>query len=386
MRYLLLAMAIFATVFSCSPKKGTETTEAPKEGVKGPVTAQEGEFEGQPVYRYTLKNDHGAQIDITNYGARVISILVPDKEGNFGDVALGLDSIPMYFTDKTSLGAIMGRYGGRIAGGKFTLNGETYQTPINNGENTLHSGPEGFHTRVWKGKTGINEAGEQILTLNYLAKDGESGFPGNLNIRVIYTLTDHNELKIDYEATTDKATVLNVTHHSYFNLRGEGSGSVLDHEVTIHADRFVAGGEDLIPTGELSEVEGTPFDFREPHTIGERIESDHQQLVFARGYDHTWVINRENPDALVLAATAYDPQTGRYMEVHTTEPGAHMYTGNFLDGTVIGKSGTAYRLRNGFCFETQHFPDSPNHPEFPSTVLNPGETYTQTTIYRFSVK
>ena len=386
MKYLLLSGIIVATLFSCSPKKENKAPETTEKAIKNPSVVQEGAFEGQPVYRYTLKNKSGVQVDITNYGARVISIIVPDKEGNLGDVALGLDSVPQYFTDKTSLGAIMGRYGGRIAGGSFTLNGETYNTPINNGENTLHSGPEGFHTRVWTGKPVTNEAGEQALALNYLAKDGESGFPGNLDIQVIYTLTGNNELRIDYKVTTDKATVLNVTHHSYFNLKGEASGSILDHEVTINADRIVPGKEDLIPTGELMVVEGTPFDFRQPHTIGERIDGDHEQLVFARGYDHTWVVNRDNPDALVLAATAYDPQTGRYMEVHTTEPGVHMYTGNFLDGTVTGKSGTPYNFRNGFCFETQHFPDSPNQPEFPSTVLNPGETYTQTTIYRFSTK
>lgn len=342
-----------------------------------------GTHEGRPVNLYTLKNAHGVEIQAMNYGGIILSIRVPDRKGEFADIVLGHDKLEGYVPNKPYLGAIVGRYANRIANGTFTVEGKTYTLPKNDGPNTLHGGTtRTFDKVVWdaeplKGKNGV--------TFSYLSKDGEEGFPGNLKMKVTYTLTDNNELVIDYEATTDKATPINVSQHSYFNLKGEGNGDILDHEVMINADRFTPVDKNLIPTGELQPVKGTPMDFTTPTKIGARIDDNYEQLQLGHGYDHNFVINRKGP-GMVLAARVSEPTTGRVLEVSTTQPGVQFYTGNFLDGSVTGKEGHVYNRRYGLCLETQHFPDSPNHPKFPSTILKPGETFHQKTVFKFSAK
>lgn len=343
-----------------------------------------GTADGQSVDLYTLRNVHGVEAKITNYGGILVSLKVPDRNGKFDDVVLGFNDLDTYLKGHPYFGALIGRYGNRIAKGRFTLNGVEYKLAVNNGENTLHGGIKGFDKVVWTGKEMKTKAGPAVV-LTYLSKDGEEGYPGNLNVRVVYTLTNNDELKIDYSATTDKDTVTNLTHHSYFNLAGEGNGDILNHRVTINANRFVPTDAGSIPTGELRKVAGTPFDFLTAHAIGERINQDEEQIKLGNGYDHTWVINGR-PGTLRLAATAYEATSGRTMQVWTTEPGMQFYTGNFLDGTLTGKSGKIYQRRFGFCFETQHYPDSPNQPSFPTTTLKKGATYKSTTIYRFGSK
>jgi aldose 1-epimerase len=338
--------------------------------------------DGQQVDLYTLRNTRGAEAKITNYGAIVTSLKVADRNGKFDDVVLGFNDFDSYLKNDPYFGAIVGRYGNRIAKGRFTLSGVEYKLATNNGENHLHGGIKGFDKVVWTGRELKSAAGPAVV-MTYLSKDGEEGYPGNLNVRVVYTLTNNNELKIDYTATTDKDTVTNITHHSYFNLAGDGNGDILNHLVTINANRFVPTDAGSIPTGELKSVAGTPFDFLKPMAIGARINQDDEQLKFGNGYDHTWVINGR-PGVMRLAATAYEATSGRVMQVWTTEPGVQFYTGNFLNGTLTGKSGKVYQRRFGFCFETQHYPDSPNHPAFPTTTLKKGQTYKSTTIYRFS--
>jgi len=340
--------------------------------------------DGQQIDLYTLRNAHGVEAKIMNYGAIVTSLKVPDRNGKFDDVVLGFSDFDSYLKNDPYFGAIVGRYGNRIAKGRFTLNGVEYKLATNNGENHLHGGIKGFDKVVWTAHQLTTKAGPAVA-LTYLSKDGEEGYPGNLTANVVYTLTNNDELKIDYTVTTDKDTVHNLTHHSYFNLAGEGSGDILNHVVTINANRFVPTDAGSIPTGELKSVAGTPFDFLKPMAIGARINQDDEQLKFGNGYDHTWVINGR-PGVMRFAATAYDATSGRVMQVWTTEPGVQFYTGNFLNGTKTGKSGKAYERRNGFCFETQHYPDSPNHPSFPTTTLKKGQTYKSTTIYRFSTK
>ena len=338
--------------------------------------------DGQQVDLYTLRNTRGAEAQIMNYGAIVVSLKVPDRNGKFDDVVLGFKDFDGYMKNDPYFGAIVGRYGNRIAKGRFTLNGVEYKLATNNGENHLHGGIKGFDKVVWTGHE-MNSAGGPSVAMTYLSKDGEEGYPGNLTARVVYTLTNNNELKLDYTVTTDKDTVQNITHHSYFNLAGEGNGDILNHLVTINANRFVPTDAGSIPTGELKSVAGTPFDFRKATAIGARIDQDDEQIKFGKGYDHTWVINGRM-GVMRLAATAYEATSGRVMQVWTTEPGVQFYTGNFLDGTLTGKSGKVYQRRFGFCFETQHYPDSPNHPAFPTTTLKKGQTYKSTTIYRFS--
>src|SRR5215211_7258794 len=340
--------------------------------------------DGQQVDLYTLHNTRGAEATITNYGAIVVSLKVPDRNGKFDDVVLGFKDFDSYLKNDPYLGALIGRYGNRIAKGRFTLNGVEYKLATNNGENHLHGGIKGFDKVVWTGREMKTNAGPAVV-LTYLSKDGEEGYPGNLNVRVVYTLTNNNELKIDYTATTDKDTVTNLTHHSYFNLAGEGNGDILNHLVTINANRFVPTDAGSIPTGELKPVAGTPFDFLNATAIGARINQDDEQLKLGNGYDHTWVINGR-PGTLRLAATAYESTSGRLMQVWTTEPGMQFYTGNFLDATLTGKSGKTYPRRSGFCFETQHYPDSPNQPSFPTTTLKKGQTFKSTTIYKFSAR
>jgi aldose 1-epimerase len=330
---------------------------------------------------YTLVNNNGASAQITNYGGIVLSLNVPDRAGNLGDVVLGFDTLEEYVAGNIYFGALIGRYGNRIAHGKFRLNGVEYTLAQNNGPNSLHGGLKGFDRVLWNARLFDSPDGP-ALELTYLSPDGEEGYPGNLTVRVIYTFTHDNALKLDYTATTDQDTVVNLTHHSFFNLAG--TGDILDHILTINADRFTPVDETLIPTGELRPVAGTPFDFTRPTPIGLRIDQADEQLACGLGYDHNWVLNNSD-GSLALAARVLEPGSGRVMEVYTTEPGLQFYSGNFLDGSVTGKGGQAYQQRTGFCLETQHFPDSPHQPHFPSTVLKAGQTYTSTTLYKFSV-
>jgi aldose 1-epimerase len=339
--------------------------------------------DGVAVEIYTLTNASGAKVKVISYGARVVSIEVRDGEGKLGDVALGYDNIQGYERDSSYLGPIVGRYGNRIAKGRFTLDGVQYTLATNNNGNHLHGGLRGFDKVVWTGK-GAVVAGAARLELTYLSKDQEEGYPGNLSVRVIYTWTNRNELKIEYTATADKATVLNLTNHAYFNLAGAGVGDILNHEMRINSLRFTPTDETSIPTGELRSVKGTPLDFTSAQKIGTRIEAKYEQLISGSGYDHNFVLNKPS-GKLGLAAEVYEATSGRVLRVYTTEPGVQFYSGNFLNG-AIGKQGLAYPRRSGFCLETQHFPDSPNEPKFPSTVLRPGGRYTQTTIYQFSVR
>ena len=339
--------------------------------------------DGQAVEEYTLTNPHGMEVKIITYGGIITSIRVPDRNGTMANVALGFASLEAYLRKNPFFGAITGRYANRIAKGKFTLNGTDYQLPINDGPNALHGGLKGFDKRVWSAEE--VEAGK-VLRLSYVSEDGEEGYPGKLEATVTYTLTDENEIRIDYHAVTDAPTIINLTNHSYFNLAGEGTSSIHDHILTLNADRYTPVNETLIPTGELAPVTGTPFDFRLPTVIEAGQRSNHPQIVRARGYDHNFVLNRDdlNDSSLILAARVYEPVHGRVMEVYTTEPGIQFYAGNFVDATLVGSSGRIYRQSDGLALETQHFPDSPNQPDFPSTVLNPDETYQTTTIYKFT--
>jgi aldose 1-epimerase len=343
--------------------------------------------DGTPVEIYTLRNSKGMEARIMTYGGIIVSLKVPDKNGNFGDVVLGFDSLDGYVNDAyikgcPYFGALIGRYGNRIAKGKFTLDGKEYTLAINNAPNSLHGGQTGFDKRVWKATTFLTADGP-VLQLTYLSKDGEEGYPGNLSVTATYTLTEDNGVLLHYTATTDKATLCNLTQHSYFNLAGKGD--ILNHLVYINADKFTPVDKTLIPNGELKPVAGTPFDFRTPTAVGARINADDEQIKFGNGYDHNWVVNKPL-GKLGLVARVTESTTGRVMEVLSTEPGVQFYTGNFLDGSITGKGGWVYQLRNGLCFEPQHYPDSPNHPQFPSAELKPGQTYQSTIIYRFSVQ
>ena len=374
----LIARIVLVAVFS-----GGLPVHAHAQHRSGVGTQAFGAHDGKPVTLYTLTNSHGLEIRAMNYGGIILSIRVPDRKGQFADIALGHDTLQGYIPNPPYLGAIIGRYANRIANGTFTLDGKTYTLPKNNGPNTLHGGvSRTFDKVVWdsepvKGKNGV--------VFTYLSKDGEEGFPGNLKVKVTYTLTETDELVVDYEATSDKATPINLTQHSYFNLKGEGNGDILDHEVMVNADRFTPVDRNLIPTGELRPVKGTPLDFTKSTKIGARIDDNYDQLTLAHGYDHNFVVNRKG-EGLALAARVYEPTTGRELEVSTTQPGVQFYTGNFLDGSVTGKRGHAYQRRDAFCLETQHFPDSVNHPDFPTTILRPGETFHQTTVFKFSAR
>jgi aldose 1-epimerase len=341
--------------------------------------------EGKAAELYVLTNKNGMEVSITNYGGTVTSIKVPDRGGKIGDVVLGYDTLEGYVADKVYFGVIVGRYCNRIGHAEFSIDGTKYTLAKNNGDNTLHGGIKGFNKALWEAKD-VSKDGEPALELKYTSKDGEEGFPGNLTTTVMYTLTNKNELKIDYSATTDKKTVVNLTNHSYFNLAGPGSGDVLKTVLRIEADKFTPVDSGLIPTGELKSVQATPFDFRKATEIGARIDAEDEQLKLGKGYDHNFVLVKNKPNGLTLAARAEEPTTGRVLEVWTTEPGVQLYTGNFLDGSIHGKGGIAYAQRTAFCLETQHFPDSPNHPSFPTTLLSPGQRYHTTTIYKFSTK
>lgn len=337
--------------------------------------------DGQPVELYTLRNRKGMEAQICDYGGIVTTLKVPGRDGKLDDVVLGYDNLAGYLKNSPFFGCIVGRYGNRIGGAKFTLDGKTYPLAANNGPNSLHGGIKGFDKAVWA----VVKATGNSLEMKYTSPDGEEGFPGKLAVTTTYTVTAEDELRIDYQATTDKPTVLNLTHHSYFNLAGQGTGDVLGHEVFINSDKITPVNKDLVPTGDYASVEGTPLDFRTPTTIGARIDSPDQQMQYGSGYDHNWVISKP-ANLLGLQARVYEPKTGRVMEVWSTEPGVQFYTGNFLDGTITGKGGAVYQRRAGFCFEPQHYPDSPNKPNFPSVVLRPGQTFKSTIIYRFSTK
>lgn len=340
--------------------------------------------DGKAVDEYVLTNTHGMRVKIITYGGIITAIEVPDREGHIANVALGFNNLQDYETQSPYFGCITGRYANRIANGKFSLDGKEYTLALNDGVNTLHGGLKGFDKQVWTAQetAGKNEVG---LTLSYVSPDGEEGYPGTLNVKVTYSLTEANELRIAYEAVTDKPTVVALTNHSYFNLAGEGAGSIYGHILMLNADRYTPGDSTLIPTGELAPVEGTPFDFRAPKVIAPGQRSDHPQIVAASGYDHNWVLARPSLDdtTLLLAARVYEPDLGRVLEVWTTEPGIQFYAGNFLRGTLVGTSGHLYRQSDGLALETQHFPDSPNKPDFPTTVLRPGQTYQSTTVLRF---
>jgi aldose 1-epimerase len=341
---------------------------------------------GTPIEVFTLTNSHGVELQAITYGGIITSLKVPDRSGRVVDVVLGFDSPDSYLKDPPPpfFGALIGRYGNRIAKGTFTLDGTVYTLATNNSPNHLHGGNKGFDKVMWAGDTRQTGDGASVV-FTRTSPDGEEGYPGTLQARVTYTLTDRNELVVDYQAKTDKATPVNLTQHSYFNLAGAGSGDILGHELLINADRYTPVDATLIPTGELASVAGTPFDFRKATPIGARIGEDHPQLKNGKGYDHNWVLNRTGV-GLQLAARLTDPSSGRTLEIRTTEPGLQFYSGNFLDGTITGKGGHKYAFRSGLCLETQHFPDSPNHSNFPSTILRPGQSYDSKTVFAFSAR
>ena len=369
---ILLGMSLLA---ACGVQK-TELPLLPEEAFQTTV-------DGKPVALYTL---HAGDItmQVPNYGARVVSLWTPDREGRYEDIVLGYENIGRYIdnTGERFLGAVVGPYANRIAKGRFTLDGTEYTLPLNNNGQTLHGGLKGVDRVVWD----VVSATDDKLVLHYLHPDGQDGFPGNLDIEMTYSLTPDNEFRVDYKATTDKPTVANFSHHPFFNLKGEGNGTVLDNVLTINASHTTPVDSVLIPTGQIAPVEGTPFDFREPHAIGERIGADNQQLRNGGGYDHNWVIDRKTESGIEQAATVWEPASGRTIEVLSDQPGLQVYSGNFFDGKSIGKYGKPQRYRESLALETQKFPDSPNHDNFPSTVLRPGETYTQVCIYKFGVK
>jgi aldose 1-epimerase len=372
---LLMLLVCAATAQEMAPTKNELEVKKELFGKTG---------DGRPVDLYTLTNSHGLELRAMTYGGIIVSLRVPDKHGKLGDIVLGHETLEGYIPNTPYFGVIVGRYANRIANAAFILDGVKYALAKNDGPNSLHGGIKGFNQQIWEGKEFKNAKGVGV-GFSYLSKDGEEGYPGNLKVNVSYTLTNENQLVVDYEATTDKATPLNLSQHSYFNLAGEGNGDILGHHLMLNADRFTPVDKTLIPTGELRPVKGTPMDFTKPTAIGARISDDYEQLVVGRGYDHNWVINRKD-DSLTLAAKVHEPTSGRIMEVFTTQPGVQFYSGNFLDGTITGKQGHVYKHRYGLCLETQHYPDSPNHPEFPSSILRPGQTFKSQTVFKFSTE
>jgi aldose 1-epimerase len=376
---LLLLWPLGRTAPGAEPPAGGQATKKKASVARAPFGRTP---DGQAVELFTLTNARGTEVRAINYGGIIVSLRVPDRAGRFDDVVLGHESLEGYLKASPFFGCIVGRYGNRIAKGQFTLDGHTYHLVTNNGPNHLHGGTKGFDKVVWKAEP-VEAPDRAGVVFAYTSKDGEEGYPGNLTARVTYTLNDRDELAFEYFATTDKATPINLTQHSYFNLAGEGTRDVLDHQVTIDADRFTPVDATLIPTGVLATVTGTPFDFRKATAIGARIEQKDEQLVRGGGYDHNFVLNRKGP-GLARVIRVVEPTSGRVLEVLTTEPGVQFYSGNFLDGSVIGKGGQAYKRHAGFCLETQHFPDSPNQPSFPSTILRPGQEYRSKTVLAFS--
>jgi aldose 1-epimerase len=372
-KILLLSLAL-VTLISMSCNQSSKTGQMVKKDLFGT-------HDGKEVYLITLRNKAGNVIRLTNFGAKINWIEVPDKNGKMDNITFGYDTFEETVNGDMSFGSVVGRFANRIAKGKFAIDGVEYTTPLNNGPNTLHGGPKGWHSVVWD--TEIHaEKDSSSVKFSYLSPDMEEGFPGNVKVSVTYTWTDNNEIVMNYEWTTDKKTIVNVTNHAYFNLHGAGNGDVLDHELTLKASAFTPVDSVMIPTGEIRQVAGTPFDFTTPHKIGERIGENYDQLILGKGYDHNYILdNKEEVDV-----TVYEPVSGRMLEVITDQPGMQLYTGNFLDGTKSGHGGKVFNYRAGMCLESDHYPDSPNRPEFPSTIINPGETLKSTTIYRFSVK
>jgi aldose 1-epimerase len=368
-------VACLAGLLSC-----TETPPAPKGGAE--MSIQKTSYgklpDGREVDLYTLTNAGGMRVKLTNYGAITVSVEVPDRAGKLADVTLGYDTLDGWLTSTSYFGATVGRYANRIAKGKFTLDGQTYTLATNNGENALHGGLKGFDKVLWNAEP-VKTPNAVGVKFTYLSKDGEEGYPGNLNVTALYTLTNDNEFKVEFSATTDKPTVVNLAHHTYWNLAGAAAGDILGHELMLAADQFTPVDAGLIPTGELAPVKGTPMDFTQPTAIGARIAQ------VPGGYDHNYVL-RNQAGQVALAARVVEPKTGRVMEILTDQPGIQFYSGNFLDGTVKGKGGVVYQKHQGFCLETQHYPDSPNQPKFPPVVLRPGETYKHTMIHKFSAK
>ena len=382
MKQILSILSCFLFLLACQsdPKEDSTTQEVAPEAPASSVSKSVfGSTPDGQADLYTLKNGKGMEVQITNYGAIVTAIKVPDKAGQLGDVVLGFDSLAGYLGTHPYFGAIVGRYGNRIANGQFKIGDKEYNLATNNGANHLHGGNKGFDKVLWQ----VNTMKSDAIELTYISKHLEEGYPGNLTVKVQYRLTPDNELQIDYKATTDQTTVCNITNHTYFNLAGQGD--ILNHQLMIKADHITPVNEGLIPTGTLMDVTGTAFDFRVAKSIGQDITKEEEQLVFGKGYDHNFVLN-DTRRALTLVATAYEPTTGRYLEILTREPGVQFYTGNFLDGTIVGKNNRTYPQRSGFCLETQHFPDAPNQSTFPSTLLEPGDVYETSTVYKFSTK
>ena len=373
----VLALAAFSALLAPAPRGAVAAPAAITQAPFGTLS------DGKVATLYTLRNASGSQVQITNYGGIVTAIRVPDKNGVRGDVVLGFDTLQGYIDKSPYFGALVGRYANRIAKGRFALDGKTYKVAVNNGVNHLHGGVKGFDKQLWKATPMMLQDGP-ALELTLFSPAGQNSYPGNVNVRVRYTWRNDDELRIVYRAVTDAPTVLNMTNHSYFNLRGAGLGTILDHQVKINADRYVPIDSTSIPFGPLARVAGTPFDFRSFHAIGERIDDDNTQLKNGQGYDHNFVL-RNQTGQLKLAVTVREPVSGRELRAYTTEPGVQLYTGNFLDG-LNGKYGRLYPRRSGFCLEAQHYPDSPNQPSYPTTTLRPGQTYRQTTVYRFSAR
>ena len=380
MKKLIGSLALAAMIFACSAPKKEFTPIYSKADF-------EKEVNGKKTTLFTLKNEGGIIVALTNYGAKIVSVFAPDKNGALEDVVLGFKSIDGYVTGDAGQGAVVGPYANRIANGQFEIDGQVYQLPVNNHKACLHSGPDSFYRQVYDAKE-IQATDGPAVEFTLQSSDGQWGFPGNKTVKVTYTLTKDNGLKIDYEATTDKACYFNLTNHVYFNLKGEGTGDILNHVLVVDANTStVVGDSTLIPTGEIADIRGTAMDFTTPHTVGERINDPMPQLKMGGGYDHNYILNKDqNGHEMTFCASLYEPQSGRFLECFTTEPAVQLYSGNFLKGNIIGKRGNPYNYRNGICLETQHYPDSPHHPNFPNTLLNPGETLKSTTIYKFSVK
>ncbi len=375
-----LAILFLVVVFACQqPVKKDQAPDL--------KAAFDSTINGKQTTLFTLENGSGMQVILTNYGAKIVSVKVPDRQGNMADVVLGFNSVREYAAQDAGQGAVVGPYANRIGNARFELNGETYQLEVNNHQANLHSGSTSFYRQVYDAKE-VQTADGPAVEMTLLSKDGDSGFPGNKEVKVTYTLTNDNGLKIDYQATTDKACPFNLTNHVYFNLKGEGNGDITDHIVFLDADSTTeVVNNELIPTGKIISIKGTDMDFTTPRVVGERIDSEYLPIKVAGGYDHNYILNKDqNTAEMTLCGTVYEPQSGRFMEIFTTEPAVQFYTGNFLKGDLTGKSGKKYEHRYGMCFETQHYPDSPNHPNFPNTVLNPGDTLKSATIYKFSVK
>ena len=374
MKIIIRSLLVAFALVSCG-QKNTKTIISPEAFNKM--------MDGKQVELFTIRNKSGMEMSVTNYGGRIVSLMVPDRSGMKEDIVLGYDSLSGYINSKEQyFGAAIGRYGNRIAKGTFKLDNLEYKLAINNIPNSLHGGVKGFSSKIWNGV----QNGDNEVELTLVSSDMDEGYPGELKVMMIYKLTDENEVTILYSAKTSKPTVINLTNHTYFNLHGAGHGDILDHHLFLNADNYTPVDTTLIPTGTIETVKGTPFDFTIPQVIGKRINDTNQQLTFGHGYDHNFVLNKTKNGKVSFAASVYDPLSGRYMEVFTNEPGIQFYTGNFLKGKEIGKKGNPYNYRSAFCLETQHFPDSPNHPNFPTVVLRPGEIYSSACVYRFSIK